>query len=142
MGSTKKQLSTETSGHALDKQTYLFKATLTGSFQGVLIPSVTSRWSCSKTDRSNCCSHETLFHEATCGFKRLDAVSYALNSGAGKTPSLRPQAVWFLLASSECCNFLLSRISRSCIRIFWTNFQFLSIRHDPLDQFCSCVTVF
>ena len=49
------------------------------------IPSVTSRWSCSKTDNSNCCSHETLFHEATCEFKRLDAVNYALNSGIGKT---------------------------------------------------------
>ena len=86
--SKKQQLSTGTSRHALGKQTSctkLAEATLKRSFQGVRIPSVTSRWSCSKTDKSNCCSHETLFHDATCGFKRHDAVNYAFNSGVGKT---------------------------------------------------------
>ena len=100
-----------------------FEATLTRSFHAVRIPSVTSRWSCSKSDKFNCCSHETLFHKVTCEFKRPDAVNNALNSGVGKTHP-RLQAVWFQLASSECCNFLFSRISRSCIRVFWTNFQF------------------
>ena len=68
----------------LDKPTQFFEATLTGSFHGVRIPSVTSRWSCSKTDTSNCCSRETLFPEATCGFRRRDAVDFALHSGVGK----------------------------------------------------------
>ena len=122
--SSKKQLSTGTSRHALVRQTQLFEATSTGSFQGACIPSVTSRWSCSKTDKSNCCSHETLFREATCEFKRRSAVNYALSSGEGNIPSSllltpRLQAVWFLLTSAECCNFLFSGL-----RIFCTNFQF------------------
>ena len=33
-------------------------------------------------------------------------LNYALNSGVGQNTFLRLQAVWFLLASSECCNFL------------------------------------
>ena len=37
-----------------------------------------------KTDKSNCCSHETLFREATCGFNRRSAMNCALNSGVGK----------------------------------------------------------
>ena len=41
-----------------------------------------------KTDKSNCCSHETLFHKVTCELKRLDAVNYALNSGVRKTIDL------------------------------------------------------
>ena len=41
---------------------------------------MTSRWSCSKPDKSNCCSHETRFHEVTCEFKRLDAVNYTLHN--------------------------------------------------------------
>ena len=81
---SKERLITGTSGHALVNQTQFFEATSTGSFQGVRISSVASRWSCSKTDKSNCCSHETLFHETTCGFKRLDAVHSALISGVGK----------------------------------------------------------
>ena len=38
-----------------------------------------------KTDKSNCCSHGTLFREATCEFKRRSAVNYALHSREGKT---------------------------------------------------------
>ena len=38
----------------------------------------------STADESNACSHETLLHDATCGFKRRDAVNYALNSGVGQ----------------------------------------------------------
>ena len=48
-----------------------------------------TRWSCSKTDKPNCCSHDTLFPEATWGFKRRDAVNYTLNPGVRKTESLR-----------------------------------------------------
>ena len=70
-----------------------FETTLSRSFQGVRIPSVTSRWSCSKTDKSNCCSHETLFHLVTCKFKRLDAVNYALNSWVGKTRRCHDRSV-------------------------------------------------
>ena len=79
-----KKLSTETSRHALLKQTQFFEATSSGSFQGACIPSVTSRWSCSKTSKPNCCSYETLFREETCEFKRRSAVHYALNAGVGK----------------------------------------------------------
>ena len=82
--SSKERLITGTSGHALVNQTQFFEATSTGGFQGVRISSVASRWSCSKTDKSNCCSHETLFHATTCGFKRRDAVHYVLISGVGK----------------------------------------------------------
>ena len=82
--SSKERLITGTTGHELVNKTQFFEATSTGSFQGVRISSVASRWSCSKTDKSNCCSHETLFHETTCGFKRRDAVNYPLISGAGK----------------------------------------------------------
>ena len=39
-----------------------------------------------KTDKSNCCSHETLFHKATCEFKRRDALNDAVISDVGKTP--------------------------------------------------------
>ena len=118
--SSKERFITGTSGHALVNQTQFFEATSTGSFQGVRISLVASRWSCSPKGKSNCCSHETLFHEVMCGFKRRDAVNYASISGVGKTPSLRLQTVWFLL-TADCCN---SRISRSRIRIFWTKFQF------------------
>ena len=83
MWSSKKQLATGTSKHVLDKPTQFFEATLTESFHGVRIPSVTSRLSCSK-NKSDCYSHETLFSEATCGCKRRFAVHYALNSGVGK----------------------------------------------------------
>ena len=62
----------------------LFEATSRGSFQGDRIPSVTHRWLCSTADESNCCSQETLLHDATFEFKRRDAVNYALNSGVGK----------------------------------------------------------
>ena len=54
--------------------------TLSGSFQGVRIPSVTSRWSCSLPDKSNCWSLQTRFHEVTSEFKRLDAVNYTLHN--------------------------------------------------------------
>ena len=62
----------------------ILRATSTGSFQGACIPSVTSHWSCAKTDRSNCCSRETLFLEPTCEFERYYAVNDALDSGVGK----------------------------------------------------------
>ena len=76
-----------------------FEATLTGSFQESAF--LLWRLACSKTDKSNCYSHETLFREATCGFKRRSAVNYALNSGVGKNTTLRLQAVWLRLASFE-----------------------------------------
>ena len=65
------------------------------------------------------------FHEATCEFKRRDALNYASISGVGKTPASPPrlQAVWFPLTSPDCCNFLFSRISRSCIKMLWTNLK-------------------
>ena len=69
---------------------HFFEASSTGTFHGVRIPSATYRWSCSKTDKSNCCPHETRFSEATCGFRRRDVVNCALNSGVRKTPSLLP----------------------------------------------------
>ena len=57
-----------------------FEATLSGSFQGVRITSVTSRWSCSLPDKSNCWSLKTRFHEVTSEFKRLDAVNDTLHN--------------------------------------------------------------
>ena len=72
LGSSQEQRVTRTSGHTLVKPTQVFEATLTRSFQRV----------------RNCCSHETLLHEATCEFKRRDTVNHALISGERKnTPS-------------------------------------------------------
>ena len=93
MWSSKKQLTSGTSRHVLDKPTQFFDVTLTGSFHEVRIPSVNNLAShVQKTDMSNCCSHETLFTEGSCGCKRRDAVNYALNSGVGKTPPSHPTA--------------------------------------------------
>ena len=120
-------------------QVELFEATSTESFHRVRIPSVTSRRSCSQTDKSNCCSHETPFHEARCEFRCLDAVSY--DSGVRK--------------------HILERIrddsSRASAQISFHMFQSLSIHrrwpHHPTTAsrlvptrihtlFCSCVTLF
>ena len=110
-----------------------------------------------KQTNPNCCSHETLFREATCGFKRRSAVNYALNSGVRKTHPPLLQVVWFLLASSECRQFsVLSNLTFThqgllgqnfnrldqfcpCISIFWTNFHFCSFVNSFFDQFYSCV---
>ena len=109
---------------------HFFEATSTGSFHGVRIPSAIYRWPCSKTDKSNCCSHETRFSGATCGFRRRDAVNYALNSRVGKTPHQRLQPVWFLLA------FILLFMHQDLLE----RISILFIRHNPLGQFCLCVT--
>ena len=68
----------------------------------------------SKTDKSNCCPHDILFHGATCGFKRLDAVNYALISGVGKTLLLfdHDDRQRFLeVAACKCINTILSNLT-------------------------------
>ena len=142
--SSKERLITRTSWHALVSQTHFFEATPTMSFQGVRISSVASCWSCSKTDKSNCCSCETLFDAATCGFKRRDAVNYAKISGVGKSPPppycCKPfgSCSHQLIVAIFC--FLESHVHASGFS--GTNFQFLSIHHNPLDHTCPCIAVF
>ena len=98
---------------------------------------MTTRCSCSKTDKSNCCLHETLFPEATCGFRRRDVGNCALKFRSRKNTSLRLQPDWFLLAfillfmhqdSLDKISILFIRQNslnqfRPCVTFFWTNFQ-------------------
>ena len=109
-----------------------FGATSIGSFHGVRIPPTTYRWSCSKTDKSNCCSRETRFSEATCGFRRRDVGNCALKFRSRKNTSLRLQPVSFLLA------FVLLFMHQDHL----DKFSILFIRHDHLNQFRPCVTLF
>ena len=128
MGSSKKQLSTGASGHALDKQTQVFEATLTGSFRGVRIPSVTSRSSCSKQTSPIAVHMKRLSTK-----RRVDSnvlMQLCIKCRSRKKHFPRLQAVWFLLTSAECCNF-----PRSCIRIHWTFFQFCSFVTTLLANF-------
>ena len=75
---------------------------------------MTSRWSCSKTDKSNCCSHETLFREATCGFKRRRAVNHALDSGVGsQTPACGVRGI------GQVVKLLGARADVRLTRRFW-----------------------
>ena len=121
------QLTTGTSGHVLDKPT-LLRGHISRKFP---------RSSHSISDislvkkKSNCCSHETRFSEATCGFRRRDVVNNALYSGARKTPPCGCKPVGSYPHSYFC----------SCIMILW-NFSILFIHHNPLDHFCPYVTLF
>ena len=142
---SKERLITGTSGYALVSQMQLFEATSTGSFPGVRISSVASRWSCSKTDKSNCCSHETLYTEATCGFNRRDLINCARTSEVGNdlpttASRLVPTHVSWLL---QFPIFLESYVHASGFsgRIFnlvhssQSSWPLLSMRHVPLDEF-------
>ena len=92
------------------------------------ILSVTPRWSCSQTDKSNCCSHDVLFREATCGFKRRSAVSYALHSGVRKTPSYgcKPYGSYSHQASVAIFCF-----HESHVRASRSSEQFFNLVHSP-----------
>ena len=107
---------------------------------------MTYRWLCSTADESNCCSHETLLHDATCEFILRDAVNYKLNSGVGKHLSLRLQAVRSLLTfRGHLRDFSISAVpglpniatARSSLRPFTLHPSalFLFMHRDPLDRF-------
>ena len=110
---------------------HFFEATSTGSFHGVHIPSVTYRWSCSKTGKSNCCSHETRFTEATYAFRRRDAVNCALNSEVGTTPpcGCKPFGSY---SHSYFCSFVTSLV---------TNFVHSSRFSGQFFQLCPFITI-
>ena len=98
------------------------------------IPSVTYRWSSSKTVKSSCCSNETLFPEGTCGFRRRDEVNYVLNTGVRKHLSLSPY---------DCKPFGSYSHSYfcSCIKILWIKFQLCPFITIILTTFCPCIAM-
>ena len=108
---------------------------------------MTSRWSCSKTDKSNCCSLETLFHEVTCEFK-FGSRKPTAASRLVLTRIIRVLQFSVLSNLTFMHQDLLDKIS-----ILFNHHdpldQFLSMRHVPLDknvQFvnssqCPCITL-
>ena len=97
--------------------------------------------------RVNCCSHETLLHDATCEFKLRAAVNYALNSRVGKNLALRLQAVRFLVTfRRHLRDFSISAVpglpniatAPSSLRpfiILHPSALLLFMHRDPLDRF-------